>query len=496
MRGAAIAAAAALLATAASAQSLNHQMRAPSVNTTRVPTGDGIRQPPRPRGPGWGGIGAGIAIGVAPAIGSAIANPGPPHSHIVTDDNDDPLPGQPRRTPTQGNRGGQGNRQGFSPPPPSERRFVPNEVILEIAANVPDATLEALARQNRLTRLESHTFALTGRKLFRWRINDNRPVASVIRSLSDQRIAAAQPNYLYALQQQSDERASGDAAQYTLAKLRVPEAHRVATGENVLVAVIDSAIDESHPDLVGAVADRLDLLGGSDEPHPHGTGVAGAIASRGKLTGVAPRVRILAVRAFGPSARGGEGTTFHILRGLDWAYSQGARVMNMSFAGPADPALQRTLAAARQKGIVLVAAAGNAGPKSPPLFPAADPNVIAVTATDTEDKVFIQANRGNHIAVAAPGVDILIPAPNRSYQISSGTSVAAAHVSGVVALMMERNAKLDPDSVRKILMATAKGLGPKRRDPDFGAGLADAYEAARSAEPRTADRSSTAVPSR
>src|SRR5207245_6693149 len=100
----------------------------------------------------------------------------------------------------------------------------------------------------------------------------------------------------------------------------------------------------------------------------------------------------------------------------------------MSFAGPKDPSLERVLKLAYDKAIVLIAAAGNAGPKSPPLYPAADPNVIAVTATDVDDKLFSGANRGKYISVAAPGVEILVPAPEGEYQITTGTSVAAAEV--------------------------------------------------------------------
>ena len=116
---------------------------------------------------------------------------------------------------------------------------------------------------------------------------------------------------------------------------------------------------------------------------------------------------------------------------------------------------------------MLIAAAGNAGPNSPPLYPAADRNVIAVTATDMEDRLYTGANRGNHIAVAAPGVDVLVPAPGGNYQFTTGTSVAAAHVSGVVALLIERNPKLDaqrrppdPDADRAI-------AGPRRSQPRF-----------------------------
>src|SRR5262249_13560947 len=180
---------------------------------------------------------------------------------------------------------------------------------------------------------------------------------------------------------------------------------------------------------------------------------------------------ILAIRAFSPKAATAESTTFNILKGLDWAVNNNVRIINMSFAGPRDPSLERSIKNAHDKGIILIAAAGNAGPRAFPLYPAADPNGIAVTATDIEDKLFTGANRGNHLAIAAPGVDVLVPAPAGEYQVTTGTSVATAHVSGVVALMLERNPKLTPADVRKILTATAKRLGPagpvlaRRRGP-------------------------------
>ncbi|MPZ41599.1 MAG: S8 family serine peptidase, partial [Rhizobiales bacterium] len=200
----------------------------------------------------------------------------------------------------------------------------------------------------------------------------------------------------------------------------------------------------------------------------------------------APRVGVLAVRAFDPRTTNGEGTTFNIIKGLEWAAENGARVINMSFAGPADPRLGDALARASKRGIVLIAAAGNAGPTSPPLYPAANRNVIAVTATDIEDRLYTGANRGNHIAVAAPGVDVLVPALDGNYQFTTGTSVAAAHVSGVVALLIERNPKLTPSEVRRILTRTAKSLGPRERTRDFGAGLVNAFQAVSSTAPREA----------
>lgn len=102
--------------------------------------------------------------------------------------------------------------------------------------------------------------------------------------------------------------------------------------------------------------------------------------------------------------------------------------------------------------------------------------MIAVSATDADDRLFEASNRGSHIAIAAPGVDILLPAPEGSYQVVSGTSFAAAHVSGIAALILERRPDLKPDAVRSILLGGAKDIGPAGRDPQFGAGLADAYQ--------------------
>ncbi len=117
--------------------------------------------------------------------------------------------------------------------------------------------------------------------------------------------------------------------------------------------------------------------------------------------------------------------------------------------------------------------------------------MIAVTATDIDDRLFSGANRGNHVAIAAPGVDILVPAPSGEYQVTTGTSVATAHISGVVALMLERNAKLTPAEVRKILAASAKRLGPSNQ---FGAGLVDPVRAIEMATPRSAAAPATPRP--
>ena len=224
--------------------------------------------------------------------------------------------------------------------------------------------------------------------------------------------------------------------------------------------------------------------------------MAGAIAAHRRLIGIAPAARLLAVHAFSSSsADSAEATSAHILMGIDWAIRKGAKIINMSFAGPDDPMLQLALQKAHDKGVILIAAAGNMGPKSPPLYPGADPNVIAVTATDINNKLPPQANQGPYIAVAAPGVDILEPAP-AGYQLSTGTSVAAAHVSGIAALLLDRDPTLDPAGIRDVLTSSAKDPGHKGRNDQFGFGVVDPYRALMALDARVARDRSRSPPGR
>jgi hypothetical protein len=357
-------------------------------------------------------------------------------------------------------------------------RTIAGEIVAEIDGSLSDAQADELARRHRLERIGSQNFPLIGGTIGLFRITDRRAVETASRELAaDASVRSVQPNFRYLLQDQKAASTEGDPAQYALLKLRLPQAHTLAHGANVTIAVIDSGIDIRHPELANAIAGSFDALGSKEGPHVHGTGIAGAIVSHARLMGSAPAARILAIRAFGVAPGGAESTSFVILKGLDYAAANGAQIVNMSFAGPKDALIERGIAATAAKGIVMVAAAGNAGPKSPPLYPAANANVIAVSATDAQDKLFAASNRGGHIAVAAPGVDIFLPAPDEKYQMTSGTSFSAAYVSGLAALMLERNPALKPGEVRAILMKTARDLGSPGRDDLFGAGEADAFAA-------------------
>jgi subtilisin family serine protease len=363
----------------------------------------------------------------------------------------------------------------FNIPPAGETRFVNNELLLEFSSTSAQVR-DALARSLQLTQLETQTFALTGRTIERWRIDAARSVRDTLRQIARNfpGVSAGQANMIYVgvQTQPTVKQEPSGAEQYVVRKLHLLEAHRINSGDDVLIAVIDSKIDTGHPDLAGVIAGEYDAVGTPTSPHAHGTAMAGAIAAHSKLIGVAPKVRLLAIRAFSGAGESAQSTTFSILKAVDWAASKNARIVNMSFAGPADAMLQEMLMKANARGMVLIAAVGNAGPRSPPLYPAADSGVIGVTATDAEDKLMPQANRGPQVAVAAPGVEILATAPDGGYQVTSGTSIAAAHASGVVALLLAAKPNLTPAQVRSDLIRSAHRIAGKRNE--VGAGVIDA----------------------
>jgi hypothetical protein len=449
------------------------------------PGGNGPGRPPKP--PRWQPP-IYVSVPVVTGVGVTAATPATSSGYQKTSKG-------PSNPQINNQRSPSGSRpvRNSAVPPAGEQRYVPDEVLIKLASSVPDATFDAIAQQMGLNRIESYTS--NGVTMARWKIPGGSTVPAVIRSI-EARGFIALPNYLYMLLQQRSPNeqqaaatsgaASGELEQYALAKLRLPQAHALAKGEKILIAVIDSGVDGTHPELAGMVEDSFDALKSDEKAHAHGTAVAGAIVAHAKLMGAAPEARILAARAFSAQKTSVEATTYSIRQSLDWAMDRGARIINMSFTGPRDPSLEEKMGQARQKGIVLIAAAGNGGPSAPKAFPAAYPNVIAVTATDAEDKLFTGANRGGYIAVAAPGVDLLLPAPEAGYQITTGTSFAAAEVSGIVALMLERKPDLTHDGVKKALTATARDLGPRGVDTQFGAGLVDAYLAIRSLDPAIA----------
>jgi subtilisin family serine protease len=351
-------------------------------------------------------------------------------------------------------------------------QYIPDEVVFALPRSTSAEEIAALLKLNNIYLVEKLDSELGDVVYVRARIlNQRAPLAVASAITGDPRVVLAQPNFVFRLQRAPAAPADSSASpplQYALARLRLPQAHGVARGDEVLVGMIDSAVDRNHPDLDGSIAGVFDATGGPPAAHPHGTAIASLIVGHGRLVGSAPAARLLVARAFDSS--NSKGSSFTVLKSLDWLAGHGARIINMSFAGPADPAIRRSLNGAWTRNIILVAAAGNAGPNSPPLYPGAEPKVIAVTATDSGDRLFAKANRGSYIAVAAPGVDLFVAAPDGGYALLSGTSFSAAEVSGIAALILQRRPKLTPDALRGQLLASARPVGP-------GVKIADAYKA-------------------
>jgi subtilisin family serine protease len=351
----------------------------------------------------------------------------------------------------------------------------PKEILVLVAADRASEIAGRIARQYDLSADPRLLVPLIDGAIVRLRFTGNRSVESVLQAVSaDPDVQLVQPNYDYRASKEATR--AQTAPQYAGEKLRLDEAHLQARGNGVMIAVIDTAIDGAHPELAGAVAGMFDAVGeGPAPPEGHGTGIAGILVAHATLKGVAPGAKLLSVRAFrGGGAEPALSTSFRLLKGISWAFASGAKIMNMSFAGPMDRLLERIIKNATAKGAIFVAAAGNNGPEGAPVYPAAYPEVIAVTATDEKDRLYGKANRGDYVFIAAPGVDIVAPALKGRYDLSSGTSMAAAHVSGVVALLLERDGKLDGSGARAILSRSARKPDPTATDEAFGAGIVDA----------------------
>jgi hypothetical protein len=338
--------------------------------------------------------------------------------------------------------------------------FVPDEVLATV--NGDAASVQQIANAFNLEIRSQRISGLLGVRIVRFGIPDGRPVPTVLAQLgSDGRVRQRAPNHVYGLQR------AGSLVNYAFQRISLDR--NAMDGANIRVAVIDTAADETNPALAGVIAETHDSMPETPvRDRNHGTSIAGLIAGIGELHGMAPGARIYQARAFDH----GHSTTGILLDALDWAAGQNVRVMNMSFAGPKNDLLETACRAASARGIVLVAAAGNDGPDAPYDYPAAYEGVIAATATDEQDRLMQQANRGSYVFIAAPGVNV--PAPIEGGQdLVTGTSFSAAIVSGAIADLLRAAPKLDARQIDAALAESASDLGAPGRDADFGFGLLD-----------------------
>jgi hypothetical protein len=245
------------------------------------------------------------------------------------------------------------------------------------------------------------------------------------------------------------------------------------------IGLVDTAINPEHPSLGDA---RLEVLRITDDALPqssrqHGTAVAALLvgAAGSRAPGLLPSSEVIAVDAFrrlGGSAD--VASAFDLVRALDTLASRQVRVINLSLAGPDNRLLKTTVEAMIDGGAILVAAVGNAGPRAKPLYPAGYEGVIAVTAVDRGRNPYRRANRGQHVDMAAPGVDVWTAASISGARPKSGTSFAAPFVSAAAAALLAEQPELTPGQVAEALSRLAQDIGSPGKDQVFGWGLLDA----------------------
>ncbi|MEE4277980.1 MAG: S8 family serine peptidase [Halieaceae bacterium] len=240
---------------------------------------------------------------------------------------------------------------------------------------------------------------------------------------------------------------------------------------DVRVGMIDSLVDTSHPALQRSrIESRSFAPRGAAAPNFHGTAIASIIAANSdEYRGLAPNAQLFAASVFELDKERGEiASTVSLIRALDWLLASDVDVVNISLAGPPNRLLEKALERAAEQKVVVMAAAGNGGPVARPMYPAAYDSVVAVTAVDATQQVFRLANRGDYLALAAPGVDLRHARAGGGYATSSGTSFAVPFAVTAAA----RLSRLAPQTdIITALLESALDIGPPGRDSIYGYGL-------------------------
>jgi subtilisin family serine protease len=366
-----------------------------------------------------------------------------------------------------------------------DRRFSGRQVMVTFAPAPPPLWAQQtrmLEHDFELSTVFAWSLASLGERCVVYEVPPGRSVEGMVERLAAHpQVGSVQPIYEFeTLATYNDPYAH---LQYGAQALRLEEAHRLATGKGVRVAVVDTGVDVDHPDLRGRIAhvgnfvDRGERSFTSDV---HGTAVAGVIAADANngvgIVGVAPAAEVLALKAcWEPSAssRRGVCNSYTLAKAVDFAIAERVQVLNFSLGGPPDPLLRRLFAKAVQRGTIVVAAYADAQGRG---FPASLDGVLGVFASDPQGALRGAPQAHLRPALAAPGVDVLSTAPRSSYDFFSGSSLAAAHVSGIVALLLERNPRLTPRDLESLFRGTAHPL-PASGGAGTPVGLVDACAA-------------------
>lgn len=311
----------------------------------------------------------------------------------------------------------------------------------------------AVARDYQLEMLEDWAMPVLNVDCYRMRLPAGKTLAAIMEALrQDQRVEWAQVIQNFVAQAANDPLF---LMQPAALPWQLSEVRRSATGRNVRVAVIDSGVESQHPDLAGQVLEEQNFVDGQRyQAELHGTAVAGIIAARAGngigIEGVAPEAQIMALRACWQSGSATRCNSFTLAKALNYALAHGAQVINLSLSGPNDRLLQQLLAVAMARGVRVVGALDSSQPDGG--FPANVPGVFAVAA---DGAVLADSLH----ALQAPGRDIPTTMPAGRWGVVNGSSYAAAHVSGMLALVEQLKPQLALNRVREgIVLQQARAM--------------------------------------
>lgn len=354
-----------------------------------------------------------------------------------------------------------------------EKDFNRQELIIKFEPNTTEKEKQAIF----------NTYQLTEKSSLKWgdislatvsEQSDLKSVANML--LHHKQVKFVEPNIK--VEASYTPKDPGYSKQWYLKKIGMPKAWDVTKGSSkVTVAVIDGGVQVDHPELKGKIVYPYDIVKGKTtfKGDHHGTHVAGIIAASFNnkgIAGIAPNVKIMPINVF----QGSAAEVFDIVEAVYYAVYFKADIINMSLVSyQYSEALEEATDFANSEGVVVVAAAGNED-ISTETYPAAYHSVMAVSATNSNDRISRFSNYGTYIDFAAPGEDIYSTNANSSYVYMNGTSMAAPVVSGISALVLSKNPFLTPKQVKSILGKSALDLGLKGWDPLYGYGRVDAYQ--------------------
>jgi thermitase len=302
-----------------------------------------------------------------------------------------------------------------------------------------------------------------------------------LRDLRDEpRVEAADYNYIREASFVPNDPKFGDPGQWGLKKAAFPRAWDRARGRGAKIAIVDSGVYQNHPD-IGKIVAQKDFVSGdavANDPYGHGThvaGIAAALTDNGRgVAGGCPACKLLVARVIDSF---GNATDSDVVAAINWSVNNGADVVNLSLGGPQrSSVLEDTIdkAYANGNGAVVVAAAGNEGTNTKQ-YPAAYRKVIAVSATNENDRIARFSSRGGWVDLAAPGTGILSTRTGGGYDLESGTSESTPFVSALAGLLASRGKTAA--EIRKRMQSTATDLGPAGDDPYYGHGRINANRA-------------------